>query len=202
MGAYWSVHSRDGSSFERYLSQLSPFYSLDSLVPSPRMPILLGLHLLYLLVTGRQAAFYMSIAKLAVHLHNDPHVLFILQLQQCLLEGTYHRLLVAKSQVPVPEYAWFIEALIETVRLDIAESMELTYTSISVPVAINMLLLNKEQFPQLEEFGAKRGWKQQGDRIVFPTRGTTSKLTHGGPTSSRLMIQRALSYATELEQIV
>lgn len=120
MGAYWSVHARDGASFERYLSQLTNLYDLPvslALPASPHMFVLVGLRLLNLLVTNRRADFYTSLARLdADAVRCEPHLQFVVQLEQCLMEGTYHRLLVARSQVPAPEYVWFVDSLLETIR--------------------------------------------------------------------------------------
>src|SRR4051812_17033536 len=61
MGAFWSVHSKDQASFQRYISLLFPIYlesSNDKAPVNAPMYSLLGLHLLSLLVSNRVADFY------------------------------------------------------------------------------------------------------------------------------------------------
>lgn len=204
MGAYWSIHSHDGAAFDRYLAQLAPFYNepLPGVAPSPRMYPLLGLRLLNLLVSGRRPLFYMAVARLSPAARADPHLAFVLNLERCLLEGTYHRLLAAQQAPPTPEYAWWVASLLEAVRWEIAEGLEATYLSIDIETALAKLLLPSSQVEQLLEFGKQRGWQHdaQGKRLMLPTKGG-SELHETAPAPA-LMIKRILGYAAELEQIV
>lgn len=204
MGAYWSIHGHDGAAFDRYLAQLAPFYDepLPRLAPSPRMHPLLGLRLLNLLVSGRRPLFYTAVARLSPAARADPHLAFVLNLERCLLEGTYHRLLAAQQAPPTPEYAWWVASLLEAVRWEIAEGLEATYLSIDVEAALSKLLLPPTQVEQLLEFGRQRGWQHdaQGKRLMLPAKGG-SELHEMAPASA-LMLKRVLGYAAELEQIV
>lgn len=194
MGAYWSVYARDGAAFERYLAQLAPYYA-DS--ESPRMGTLLGLRLLNLLVVNKRAEFHTSLARLGPA-RQSPQVQFVVQLEQCLMEGTFHRLLLAREQVPAPEYVWFVDSLLETVRMELATGLERSFGELQVSNAASLLLLGDSQLPQLVEFAGKRGWIVQGDRILFPPRPTPID----NETVPTIMMNRALQYAAALEQIV
>lgn len=160
---------------------------------------LLGLRLLNLLVTNRRAEFYTSLAKLGEG-RNVPHVQFVIQLEQCLMEGTFHRLLVAREQVPAPEYAWFVDSLLETVRMELASGIEKSFATLDVKTAAALLLLNQSQTTQVMGFAEKCGWKIQENRITFPNFKKTA--VDEETTEPKKMISRALRYATELEQIV
>lgn len=122
MGALWSIHSKNQSSFQRYVSLLCPIYfeASDSKAPenSPMYSIL-GLHLLSLLVSNRIAEFYVALERISTADKLDANNVFVqfpVQLQQCLVEGTFHRVVLARQQVPSPEYAWFIDCLMDTIR--------------------------------------------------------------------------------------
>lgn len=202
MGAFWSVHRRDGIAFERYLAQLAPYYmNSPSLPPSSHQSVLLGLNLLNLLVAGRSADYLVAMAKLSPPLLTSPPISFVKELELCLKEGTYHRLMMAKERLPAPEYGWLVQALVETVRIGIAEGMEQAYEEISLTQAVSMLLLTCAQIPMLAEFGQKRGWHLEGERIIFP-RNQKVKFLFDDQTDSKLMINRALNYAQALDQII
>lgn len=204
MGAYWSIHSHDGAAFDRYLAQLTSFYDepLLGVAPSPRMYPLLGLRLLNLLVSGRRPLFYMAVARLSPAARADPHLAFVLNLERCLLEGTYHRLLAAQQAPPTPEYAWWVASLLEAVRWEIAEGLEATYLSIGIETALAKLLLPSSQVEQLLEFGKQRGWQHdaQGRRLMLPVK--SGPELHEATPAPALMLERVLGYAAELEQIV
>lgn len=124
MGAMWSIHSKDKASFERYTSLLFPIYFSgkavsEGLPANAPMYAILGLHLLHLLVSNRVADFYVALERIAAAPAVDASNVFIqfpVQLQQCLVEGTFHRVVLARQQVPSPEYAWFIDGLMDTIR--------------------------------------------------------------------------------------
>jgi 26S proteasome regulatory subunit N12 len=124
MGAFWSIHSKNQTSFERYCSLLFPIYfdskNSPSNVPNNApMYTVLGLHLLNLLVSNRVADFYVALERINAAPGVDASNVFIqfpIQLQQCLVEGTFHRVVMARQQVPSPEYAWFIDGLMDTIR--------------------------------------------------------------------------------------
>lgn len=124
MGAFWSIHSKNQTSFERYCSLLFPIYfdsknSTSSVPNNAPMYTVLGLHLLNLLVSNRVADFYVALERINAAPGVDASNVFIqfpIQLQQCLVEGTFHRVVMARQQVPSPEYAWFIDGLMDTIR--------------------------------------------------------------------------------------
>lgn len=191
MGAYWSIHARDEPAFERYLALLTP---MSHLPPSSRTPTLLGLRLLHLLLTN-PPHYHTTLARISTA---HQAVQFVVNLEQCLGEGTYQRLVVARDQVPVEEYKWFVDELVEKVRGELAVGLEKSFKELAITSAAALLLLNESQVPQLVEFAKKRGWSVQGDKIVFPPK----KVSIAEETSSKWMISNALNYATALEQIV
>lgn len=124
MGAFWSVYTKNQTSFERYCSLLFPLYFESAAEPAlkdPSSPMytLLGLNLLNLLVQNRVADFYVALERInscAFIDSNNAFIQFPVQLQQCLVEGTFHRVVIARQQVPSPDYVWFIDSLMDTIR--------------------------------------------------------------------------------------
>lgn len=47
---------------------------------------------------------------------HDPHVAFVLRLEEHLAEGSYSKVLTARANVPNPYYAPFMDAVLHTVR--------------------------------------------------------------------------------------
>lgn len=122
IGALAGVACKDQPSFDRYMSLLFPIYfsrSFPSSSPDANPNVLLGLFLLSLLVRNCIAEFYVTLERInsapGVDLGNV-YIQFPVQLQQCLNEGTYHRVVLARQQVPSPDYAWFIDSLVHTIR--------------------------------------------------------------------------------------
>lgn len=123
IGAFTALAAKDQSSFDRYISLLSPVYfdkqkTVDQAADC-NCNILLGLYLLSLLVRNHIAEFHVALERInsAPGLDiSNVYIQFPIQLQQCLVEGTYHRVVLARQQVPSPDYAWFIDSLVETIR--------------------------------------------------------------------------------------
>lgn len=100
------------------------------------------MQLLNLLVSDRTNQFHLLLCKLpSPVLLNSPYLRFVLELEEALREGMYHRVLAAKSHVPASEYAWFVEGLVERIRNDIIQCLKVAYDSISIEEAKESLLL-------------------------------------------------------------
>lgn len=115
------------------------------------------MQLLNLLVSNRTNQYHLLLCKLPPSvLLSSPHLRFVLQLEEALREGTFHRILASKSQVPAPEYAWFVEGLVERIRTEIIQCLKASYDNLSVQEAIDYLLLssNNSNQNQLGEEGS------------------------------------------------
>lgn len=159
IGAFTSVAVKDQAAFERYIALLFPLYfdqtkALES-AKNANAYVLLGLYLLSLLVRNQIAEFHVLLERInsapGIDI-NNVYIQFPIQLQQCLVEGTYHRVVLARQQVPSPDYAWFIDALVDTIRNDLASCIEKSFHSIDMTSAARLLLLTPEQVPQLTKF--------------------------------------------------
>ena len=71
---------------------------------------------------------------------SHPNIDFCTQLDQHLVVGSYDQVLIAASRPPVELYSFFLNSLLETVRLNIGECLAAAYESISVQIATKMLM--------------------------------------------------------------
>jgi len=111
----------DVASFERFIAQLTPFYSHPSLSKSPLRPRLTGLYLLLLLSRNEIGSFHTLIETLSAdvdsQLMQDQLVKFPIELEKCLMEGSFTKIWNASNEPPSPEYKVFLQDLMATVRL-------------------------------------------------------------------------------------
>ncbi|KAL1918242.1 uncharacterized protein VTP21DRAFT_3508 [Calcarisporiella thermophila] len=200
IGAFWSVRIRDIASFERYYSQLKTYYSDYSsyLPPSENMYPLTGLNLLRLLSQNRISEFHMSLEQLDPELlHGNAYIRHPVQLEQCLMEGSYNKVWHARSEVPAEEYAFFVDILMETIRNEIASCSEKAYASLPLHDMATMLFFNNME--GVLTFAKQRGWNVNPaeQKIYFSTSNDEKVELH-----SEDIINRSLLYARELERIV
>ena len=98
-GALLSIRQMDIPAFERYVAQLKVYYSDASfLPPSPKQFPILGLNLLRLLAQNRIAEFHTELELIPTELqHANIYIKYPAQLEQHIMEGSYHKVLSAKN---------------------------------------------------------------------------------------------------------
>ncbi|KAI9104661.1 COP9 signalosome [Phlyctochytrium arcticum] len=234
IGAYWSIRVRDIPSFERCISQLKTYYNdFSSALPeSARKYPLLGLNLLRLLAQNRISEFHTELELLLLNDAQTPPVsstaqkasttkqpaqssfqtisenVYIrhpMQIEQCLMEGSYNKVWHSRQNVPSEEYTFFIDILMSTIRDEIASCSEKAYESLPLADAATLLYFKTPE--EVTAFAQERGW------TINPT---TRKITFGADANSTAMvtgtathdipadnvIRQTLEYARELERIV
>ncbi|KAF0427435.1 26s proteasome non-atpase regulatory subunit 8 [Gigaspora margarita] len=200
IGAYWSVHVKDIPCFERYIAQLNTYYTDYSslLPPSDKMYPLTGLNLLRLLSQNRIAEFHTALENIEPEqLLENPFIKHPVHLEQYLMEGSYKKVWNAREQVPAPEYLFFIDILMGTIRSEIASCSEKAYSSLPLLDAATLLFFNN--LNDVMNFAVERGWNVNPaeQKIYFTTKDDNQvEIPHAN------IIRQALNYARELEQIV
>lgn len=77
----------------------------------------LGLYLLSLLAENRLGDFHSEVELMSLDtIEKDPYLRFPVQLERCLMEGSYSKIFVANNQVPAPSFGFFMELLAKTTR--------------------------------------------------------------------------------------
>ncbi|KAL7748480.1 regulatory particle non-ATPase [Sorochytrium milnesiophthora] len=203
IGALHSIHVRDTASFERYIAQLSVYYTdyAAQLPESPRQYMLLGLDLLRLLSQNRIAEFHARLELIdpdqLMAGSSNVYIRHPVQVEQCLMEGSYNKVWSGRGNVPAPEYIYFIDILMETVRHEIASCSEKSYTSLPLNDAGTLLFFKNKD--ELVQFCQERNWQvDMGQGKIYFNQQTTS----GETIPAKQVIEHVVSYAKELERIV
>lgn len=201
IGALWSIENRDIPSFQRYMAQLKCYYfDYATLLPDSAYKYqILGLNLLCLLAENRLAEFHTELEQLPVEELKNIYIKHPISLEQFLMEGSFHKVLLLKGNVPAHNYDFFMDILIGTIRNEIASCVEKAYERISVAEAVKVLVLDSQD--QLDDYVKERGWvvSENGTFFIFSQQEKKEKFHF---VQNQLLIQEFLSYARELEKIV
>lgn len=168
-----------------------------TLTPSQRMYLILGLNLLCLLAQNRIAEFHTQLERVdANDLLSNPFIQHPVQLEQCLMEGSYNKVFRARSDVPAEEYGVFMDMLMKTIRSEIASCCEKSFESLLLQDASTLLHLSATE---LTAFIQERGWQVQpaDQRIHFEQEKHKVEGLQVEP-----LLKHQLYYARELERIV
>ncbi|CAE8739500.1 unnamed protein product [Polarella glacialis] len=143
LACFLSIRRRDLSGFERHVSQLKMFYNdrQQNMQPSEQKYPLLGLSLLHLLASDRIGEFHTELELIPVDEAENIYIKQPVQLERCLMEGNYAKVLEAQKDMPKMYYAFFMERLIDTVRQKVGASLERSYQNLPAQQAAQMLIL-------------------------------------------------------------
>ncbi|WFD26131.1 regulatory particle non-ATPase [Malassezia nana] len=204
IGAFWSIRMKDMTQFDRYWSQLKPFY-LDMAEVLPRSsnyePIL-GLSLLRDLAANSIASFHIALESLPMELVRDsPYIQHPVLLERWLMEGSYSNVWRERENVPLEEYRFFVDILMVTIRHEIASCEERAYDMLPLNDVATLLFF--DALPEVLKFAEERGW------YVNPTSQTVefrNKTSDGGSDSEKIPMRSTITtnlyFAKELESIV
>ncbi|KAJ2591949.1 regulatory particle non-ATPase [Coemansia sp. RSA 1722] len=200
MGAEFSIKTGDISGFERYLAQLESFYFDNQLglSESKVMYPLIGLNLLRMLSENLIADFHTALERIDLEqLQNNQFIVHPVKLEQALMEGSYKKVWQARSEVPTPEYLFFMDILMSTIRNEVASCVEKSYTSL--PFADAKTVLFFTSMDELLNFAKQHQWvvSPSEKRITFPKTAENTRLFQG-----ENIMKQNLAYAQELERIV
>ncbi|KAI9611953.1 hypothetical protein H4Q26_008043 [Puccinia striiformis f. sp. tritici PST-130] len=201
IGAFYSVRTQDIPAFERYISQLGSYYNDYSslLPPSQRRYPLVGLDLLRLLSQNKIAQFHTVLEGLVKeHVHTNQYISHPVNLERWLMEGSYSKVWGARSQMPMEEYRYFVDLLVDTIRKEIASCQEKAYSSLPLNDAGTLLFFKTPG--EVIEFAQQRKWSVDptSQTINFPTENHATKRE----LAKEKIIETTLGYAKELETIV
>lgn len=225
LACFLSIRRRDLAGFERHVAQLKMYYSdqQKGLAPSGQKNQILGLYLLHLLASDRIGEFHTELELIPLDDYSDQHINQPIQLERYLMEGNYAKVLEATKSM-AQHQAFFLERLVETVRLKVGASLERSYARLPAPQAATMLML--ADVPGLMEFATKENERKQREELDDPMGDMTPSLTRRAPVGlirwevkdgylhftrsaqKRLEIPaldlmvNTIGYATDLERIV
>ncbi|KAJ1897462.1 regulatory particle non-ATPase [Kickxella alabastrina] len=200
MGAEFSIKTGDISAFERYMAQLEVFYfdSQFGLEESKVMYPLIGLNLLRMLSENLIADFHTTLERIGLdQLQSNQFIVHPVKLEQALMEGSYKKVWQARAEVPTPEYMFFMDILMSTIRNEVASCVEKSYSSLPFADAKSVLFFTS--MDELLRFAQEHQWtvSPSEKRITFPLTTENTRLFQG-----ENIMKQTLSYARELERIV
>jgi len=203
-GILLSIDLRDIDSFTRYFAQIKTFYydysKKYSLPSSSRQYMMVSLNLLRLLAQQNLAQFHteLELIPLDQH-HSNVFIKHAVYLEQCMMEGSYNKVIKHRAEVPSERHAYFMEMLMDTVRNEIAECTIKALHSLSVQDAQKLLGFTNEE--ELKKYAATKNWQ------IYDVNGTKSFVFKKDDSNREVLpaeeiIKRTLHYAKELERIV
>lgn len=151
---------------------------------------------------NRVADFHTELELLSVkELQNNIYIRHPVSLEQWLMEGSYNKVFISKDEVPATTYIPFIEILLNTIRVEIANCIETAYETISVQETARMLYFKNVN--DLNQFILKRQWKvdQSTQSLVFVSKDEKTK-QQNAEIPADMLARRSIEYAKELEMIV
>ncbi len=206
LGVLISVASEDLDSFERNISQLKAYYSLlnNTTTTTNQKCHVLGLNLMYLLVENKLSEFHSELEFIA---HDDiqsssKYITFPINIERQLMVGSYDEVLQAfQTNIPDPSYQFFTDNLLQTVRDSIADCVEVSYKSLKVSNAVEIMKFDSEELLMEYVKECRDDWivDELKGELCFQLADTGRKASD---IPSKKLIAQTLSYATELERIV
>ena len=160
----------------------------------------LGLYLLYLLSQNKISEFHVELQSIPPKDHSNIYINVPVSLEQYFVDGNYAKVLSTKN-VPLDAYNFFIARFIDTVRTEIARSVEVSYKHLSLKDACDVFML--ENVDELKEFVERESdinaqdrtisWVIKDDFLHFDT----INIEKEGIPARKMMFQ-VLEYAREL----
>lgn len=233
-GIFFTIQLQDLDNFIRHYQLLQPLYQCYSkstpAVVLPRKNHIIGLYFMSLLVTASSSEFHSELELLFAasvigesknHMYDDPYIQFPISLERKLMVGIYDE--IFNMTLPcLTTYPFFMEQLVSTVRDAIADCIEVSYLSLSLPQTATIMKLdsttstttaNSDPVQELLDYieVAREDWIVHSDTkmITFQQQSSSaSNTTNTGMTltgqdvPSQQWIQQALTYATEMERII
>jgi 26S proteasome regulatory subunit N12 len=101
---------------------------------------ILGLNLLNLLSQNRISEFHTEVELLDPKLlSTNIYIKHPIQVEQCIMEGSYNKVWNSRGNVPMAEYSIFMDILVDTIRNEIADCSEKAYDCLPVNDACTLL---------------------------------------------------------------
>lgn len=216
IGALTSLVMNNYEGFENYYSQLKPFYSNPHIhlkkEHNTNSTKIISLYMLYLLSQGLVSRFHIELESLSYfqqyNIESDKYLQFPINLEKNLMEGNYIKiwnLLNNHENLPCQEYHIFIDTLVNALRLEIAQSLEKTYTSVPISNCKNLLYYPQEEsdavFDQTIHEDLQVDWVVKDGYVYFHNNDDDNVSETKYHNSSKL-INNVLNYAEQIESII
>ncbi|VDP12958.1 unnamed protein product [Onchocerca flexuosa] len=201
--ALCAILKSDLGSFREAITVLINFYNSYGLSDEwPNKWLMIGLDLMFLLATNQHIQFHMLLEQIDQDIQQkNPYIETPVKLEQSLIEGAYHKIMLTEKNIPSPYYALFMRISMDTVRDEIASCMERAFLKVSQRDAARLLLFNDVN--KMISFVEKRGWKSSmcGRDVTYVF--DEAHQTCAEPRiDTKRITKQAIFYAKQLEMIV
>ena len=173
-----SCLSKNERAFELSYLQVKPFYFdyIKRILPkqSEKYHYYVGLYLLFLLSNNRTTDFSTELELLDIRDKTNPYIKVSIDIEQCIVEGNYSHLAGLKNSND-ENYNYYLNKFDDTIRFQIARSMEKSYDNLNCNAAMQLLMIKNEG--DLNEFIRQQNenpredreilWKREGNKIKF-----------------------------------
>lgn len=178
---------------------------------SPNELLLAGLNLLRLLVQKRVSDFHTEVELIPQSAQFSPYIHHALEIERCLTEGAYSKVLSARDSAPSEVFKPLIDRLESTMQAEVASCCEASYEWL--PTSRAKALLKLDGDAALQNVAAERGWRVENGCVMFaPADYNASMNGDAGNASGEQekkqqvpaseLVNQTLLYARELERIV
>ena len=154
--------------FELSYLQVKPFYFdyIKGILPkqSDKYLYYVGLYLLFLLSNNRTSDFSTELELLDPKDKNNEYIKVSLDIEQCIVEGNYSHMERLKNSTD-ENYNYYLNKFDDTIRYQIARSMEKSYEHLNCNDAMQLLMLKNEN--DLNEFIKQQNENPREDREIF-----------------------------------
>jgi len=140
LGAQIALSTNNLEMFDRTVIQLKQYYLIEAVArTSTQREHLMGLYLMYLLTESRLGDFHVEIELLSFADLESKFIKYPLTVEQLMMEGSYGQIIQSKAEQPNKTYSALMNKLEETVRDEIAASLECVHDDIPLDDALRKL---------------------------------------------------------------
>jgi len=197
LSVLYAIQRADLNAFKEAIAVVDKFYQTTS--ESTQKYLMIGLDLMYLLASNRLSDFHVGLEQLQQTIQTDNvYISTPVKLEQYLMEGSYNKILLTEKNMPSAYYNLFMKMLLDTVRSEIATSLERAFRTLATKEAAHLLLYTSVD--EVSEFANKRGWKLQNGEYQFES----TSMDQGGVKGidTIRLVKQNIFYAKQLEMLV
>jgi hypothetical protein len=160
-----SIRTRRVDALDRAMAQLKCSYFGDLALPrSPRMPLLLAIHLVRVLGAKRMVDFNIELQLARALMGPDPYLAYVADLHQCVTDHSFSRLLRLRGEPPSPLFETFTADLLNGARDNHADSVHRAYRALSLDDLRAILYFASPE--EVRQFVRDRGWAVDAAGVV------------------------------------
>ena len=166
--AFLSIRMHNLKEFERAMAQLKCYYfSERSLPESPKMPLLLAVHLVHLLACKKLVDFNVELQLVGSVVGSNPFVDYAVDLHQSVIDNSFARLFQLENAPPSELFNQFTADLLNSARNNHADSIQRAYRSVTIADLSKLLYFTT--IDEARRFAENRKWKlsDDGESVEF-----------------------------------